>query len=102
MERLHLLLDAGPLCNGNAGTLVWDKGMPVTGSSGLATQHEYVLWRTLGNPELRIKKKHIAVMQAKAQELLQHHGSPNSKAQSAFRKWLRSRSDLSKAEQTVV
>ena len=98
MERLHLLFDAGPLCN--AGTLVWDKGMPVTGASGLATQHEYALWRTLGNPELRRKKKHIAVMQAKAQELLQHHGSPNSKAQSAFRKWLRSRPDLSKAEQT--
>ena len=98
IERLHLLLDTSPLCN--AGTLVWDKGMPVTGTDGLAIQHEYVLWRTLGNPRLLIKKKNIDAMHVKAKELLQHYGSPSPNAQSAFRKWLKTSLNFSKVEQT--
>ncbi|MCS3903864.1 hypothetical protein J2T55_001896 [Methylohalomonas lacus] len=51
IERLHLLLES----NGsiNAGTMVWDKGAPVTGTHGIGTQHEYVLWR-VKTPRIRL------------------------------------------------
>ncbi|MBL1981119.1 site-specific DNA-methyltransferase, partial [Klebsiella pneumoniae] len=43
-ERLHLL------CNDlqfpSAGTIIWDKKNPMLGRKGIATQHEYILWRT--------------------------------------------------------
>src|SRR5205807_1955306 len=43
-ERLHGLCDELRL--GNAGTIIWDKKNPMLGRKGVATQHEYVLWRT--------------------------------------------------------
>ena len=42
-ERLHVACD--DLLLPNAGTLVWDKKNPMLGRKGVATQHEYVLWR---------------------------------------------------------
>ena len=78
MERLHLLFEMFPL--NNAGTLIWDKGMPNTGSTGLATQHEYVLFRTKGNTIIRVSKKNIDLIQNTVKDLLKKYGSPNGEA----------------------
>jgi len=98
MEHLHMLLEQTP--TENAGTLVWDKGMPTTGAHGIATQHEYVLFRTKGNPDIRTAKKNIAVIHAKTRELLAQFGAPTKEAISEYRQWLRSQTDFSKSELT--
>ena len=46
-ERLRMLFDRYDM--DNAGTVIWDKRNPMTGGSGIAVQHEYVIWRTNGN-----------------------------------------------------
>ena len=43
-EALHLLFTNMTIPDG--GTIVWDKKNPMLGRKGVATQHEYVLWRT--------------------------------------------------------
>lgn len=55
VERLNLLYDSIGLSN--SGTLIWDKGMPNSGSKGIANQHEYVLFRDKGNHQIRVEKK---------------------------------------------
>jgi adenine-specific DNA-methyltransferase len=43
-ENLHLLFEMGEVPN--AGTTIWDKKNPMLGRKGIATQHEYIMWRT--------------------------------------------------------
>ena len=43
-ERLHLLMNSFPI--EDQGTVIWDKRNPMTGGKGIATQHEYLLWRS--------------------------------------------------------
>jgi adenine-specific DNA-methyltransferase len=98
MENLHTLLE--DTFGQNAGTLIWDKGTPTTGSHGLATQHEYVLWRTKGKISIRVKKKNIEEIKAKVVELLDKHRKLSPEAISDYRSWLRNNSKLSKSEKT--
>jgi adenine-specific DNA-methyltransferase len=98
MERLHLLLEQIPI--ENAGTLVWDKGMPTTGEQGIATQHEYVLFWMKGDSNIRVAKKNIGLIHAKVRELLATFGAPTKEAISEYRRWLKSQTDFSKSEMT--
>ena len=97
-ERLNLLFDAIPL--DNAGTLVWDKGQPVTGAYGLATQHEYVIWKTKGSVTIRLRKKNIESIQSKVDSLIKKNGAEISQSTKEFRAWLKNNQDLSPAEKT--
>jgi adenine-specific DNA-methyltransferase len=99
MERLHLLLEKEASLE-NAGTLVWDKGMPIAGANGLATQHEYVVFRTKGKAAIRVKKKNIEVIHSKINELLAEHGTVSKAAIAAYRKWLKAQKHLTKSEMT--
>lgn len=99
MERLHLLLEKEASLE-NAGTLVWDKGMPIAGANGLATQHEYVVFRTKGKAAIRVKKKNIEVIHSKINELLAEHGTVSKEAIAAYRKWLKAQKHLTKSEMT--
>jgi len=99
MERLHLLLEKEASLE-NAGTLVWDKGMPIAGANGLATQHEYVVFRTKGKAAIRVKKKNIEVIHSKTNELLAEHGTTSKEAIAAYRKWLKAQKHLTKSEMT--
>lgn len=98
VERLGLLLEKLQLTS--AGTLVWDKGMPVSGAHGLATQHEYVLFGTKGGAEIRVRKKHLQAIRAKISELLALYGKPSKEAIAEYRKWLKSQTDFSESEKT--
>ena len=98
MERLHVLFEAGPL--NNAGTMIWDKGMPIAGANGLATQHEYVLFRTKGAAAIRVKKKNIEVIHNKIGELIAKYNSVSKEAIAEYRKWLKSQTHFTKSEMT--
>lgn len=98
LERLHLLFDSNGIRN--AGTMVWDKGTPVTGAHGLATQHEYVLWRSKENIPVRVNKENISQIVAMAKEMFDKYGGPSEEALRDFRLWLRNNKKLSKSERT--
>jgi len=99
VERLSLLLEQFAI--EDAGTMVWDKGMPIAGTKGLATQHEYVLFLTKGNAPIRARKKNIDKIKEQARNILAKRGSATREAISEFRGWLRQHADsFSKAELT--
>ena len=97
-ERLKLLLDNTQ--TDEAGVMIWNKGMPNTGTIGLANQHEYVIFRTKENASIRVKKKNLDDISTRIRELLRKHGNASAEAIKDYRAWLKSNSSLSKAEKT--
>jgi len=97
-ERLNILLD--DVGFQNAGTMIWDKGQPVTGAYGLATQHEYVIWKTINNIKIRLQKRNLELIQSQANKLLKKHGGATPQAIKEYRLWLKNNSELSAAEKT--
>ena len=95
-ERLSLLFNQNE--GVNAGTLVWDKGAPVTGANGLATQHEYVIWRSKNNISIKTDKRNLDKMMLKAKSLFERYKGANKDCIAAWRSWLRATESLSKAE----
>ena len=95
-ERLHLLLEATDLLN--AGTIVWDKRNPVSGRKGIATQHEYVIWRSKSEQFLSAESKNRRLILNKVNELIRVYGSVNEKVRSEFQKWIASNRNFSGGE----
>lgn len=100
LERLHLLFERHFTLN--AGTLVWDKGTPVTGAHGLATQHEYVLCRTKNHINIRVDKENVQRIKRKVSSLIREYGGATEEALREYRAWLRSDTNLSKSERTYT
>jgi adenine-specific DNA-methyltransferase len=98
LERLNILLDE--IGFQNAGTMIWDKGQPVTGAFGLATQHEYVIWKTVEDLKIRLKKRNIKQIRAQANKLIKKNDGNLSQSIKDFRSWLRTNKELSPAEKT--
>ena len=99
IERLHLSLENDGVLE-NAGTLIWDKGMPIAGATGLASQHEYVIFRTKGKSIIRVKKKNIDAIHLKINELTRMYGVGNKEVITEYRKWLKAQAYLTKSEKT--
>jgi adenine-specific DNA-methyltransferase len=99
-ERLHLLLEESPTVS--AGTLVWDRGMPVTGAYGLATQHEYILWRMKEPSVVNLRKENVEAITAQARSLLRKYGAATEDALAEYRAWLRAAEGLSPGELTYT
>ena len=95
-ERLSLLLDQTATLK--AGTLVWDKRNPMLGGKGLATRHEYVVWRSLREVPLIGFSESLAAMQEQVQSLLETHGEINEAARNEYRSWLSANRRLSGGE----
>ena len=56
-EILHTLFRYLAIPDG--GTIVWDKKNPMLGRKGIATQHEYVLWRTWCDSPIYIRPTNV-------------------------------------------
>ncbi|MDD9859221.1 MAG: site-specific DNA-methyltransferase [Nitrospira sp.] len=95
-ERLHLLMDDTGLRN--AGTVIWDKMMPMMGAKGIATQHEYVLWRTRHRNAFYLRGAHVQSILARARELIEKHGGVTGEARREFSQWIDGRRDFSGGE----
>jgi len=98
LERLNLVFDQ--IGFDNSGIMIWDRGAPVTGAYGLATQHEYAIWRTKGAKKISIKKTNIEEIGAKAKTILSKYSGPTDQALKEYRNWLRNNPALSDAEKT--
>jgi adenine-specific DNA-methyltransferase len=95
-ENLHQLFDSFQIPN--AGTLVWDKRNPMNGGSGLATQHEYVIWRTYQTTPINMRTKTIISMLTKANELIKKEGNVNETVRKQFSTWVNNNAELSGGE----
>lgn len=95
-ERLKILLDG--LGIPDAGTVVWDKQNPMLGKRGIATQHEYVCWRTFAKSPIYLRRKNIVLILNKAREIIEKHGGVTPEAQKEFSQWIKSYPGLSGGE----
>lgn len=95
-EALHLLFTRIGIPDG--GTIVWDKKNPMLGRKGVATQHEYVLWRTWRESPIYLKATNVRKIIAKVESLVQQHGSVNDKVRGDFANWISSCEGLTGGE----
>jgi adenine-specific DNA-methyltransferase len=91
-ENLHQLMNQYKI--GNAGTLIWDKRNPMNGGSGLALQHEYVLWNTNRATAINFRNENAIVMLKMADKLISDAGSVTDIVRKEFSKWISSNKDL--------
>ena len=80
------------------GTLIWDKKNPMMGGTGLAVQHEYVIWASRSLEQFDSKSENVKVILEKAKELIKKNGGVNEHSRSEFGKWVKSHKDLSGGE----
>ncbi len=95
-EHLWLLLNDMRLIN--CGTIAWDKRNPMTGGSGLATQHEYIVWRSNEDITVNINSKVFSDMLKLVEQLKAKHGGITDKVRKAFTKWLKDNENLTGGE----
>jgi adenine-specific DNA-methyltransferase len=91
-ENLHQLMNQYKI--GNAGTLIWDKRNPMNGGSGLALQHEYVLWNTNRTTTINFRNENAIVMLKMANKLIVDAGGLNDNVRKEFSKWISGNKDL--------
>jgi adenine-specific DNA-methyltransferase len=96
-EVLHLLFTQIGIPDG--GTIVWDKKNPMLGRKGIATQHEYVLWRTWKESSVYLRPTNIRMILDKAASLVrEHEGVVNNEVRREFGTWIRNCKDLTGGE----
>ena len=96
-EKLHLLFDGTTL--NNSGTVIWDKRNPMNGGSGVALQHEYIIWRNAGARPLILPNDSVIEMLNKAKELIKSTGSVNESVRKQYSSWIGANKKLSGGEQ---
>ena len=97
-EALHLLFTSMAVPDG--GTVVWDKKNPMLGRKGIATQHEYVLWRTWSESSFFRRPANIRKILTKAQALIREHGGVNEKSRYEFSSWIANQKNLTGGEKS--
>jgi adenine-specific DNA-methyltransferase len=77
-EVLHQLFERTGIPS--VGTIVWDKKNPMLGRKGVATQHEYVIWRSALDGPIYRKNTNVRMILAKAEEIIRKHGGVTEEA----------------------
>lgn len=68
----------------NAGTIVWDKLNPMLGRKGVATQHEYIIYRTNFDESIYARNDNIDKIFEYAETAIQQYGGINAESRKAF------------------
>jgi len=95
-EKLHMLYDEAGLSN--AGTVIWDKRNPMNGGSGVAMQHEYIIWRNVGEKKLNLPNDAFLSILKKANDLIKSAGGITDDVKKKFSQWVGSNERLSGGE----
>ena len=82
----------------DGGTIIWDKKNPMLGRKGIATQHEYILWRTWLDSPIYLRPVNVRMILEQAEKIIQKNGGVSDKARKEFSDWITSRKDLSGGE----
>lgn len=85
-ERLNALFDNSNMHS--LGTIIWDKKNPMLGRKGLATQHEYVIWRSNQERIVMGRSQVILSIIEKAASLISQHGGVNDESRRVYKTWL--------------
>ncbi len=96
IERLPLALEQLGLPN--SGIVIWDKRNPILGTKGIATQHEYICWRSFREKPIYRRNRNIRIILAKAREIVEKYGGVTSEAQRDFSQWIQRYPGLSGGE----
>ena len=91
-ELLHLLFSKIGIPDG--GTIVWDKKNPMLGRQRIATQHEYVLWRTWNESSVHTQPKNLRMILNEAESIVKKHTVVNEQARHEFRTWISKKEGL--------
>jgi adenine-specific DNA-methyltransferase len=92
-ENLWNILQLYPFVN--TGTIIWDKRNPMTGGSGIATQHEYIIWRSKSNITISTNTDNTSRMLAKVQELIEKYKGVNDLVRNEYTAWLNTQKEFS-------
>ena len=95
-ENLHLLFNKTGL--GNAGTVIWDKRNPMNGGTGVATQHEYIIWRSKDTTVLTLPNSSVLSMMATVRGLIEAEGGVTNVVRKRYSAWINSSAELSGGE----
>lgn len=95
-ERLHLLFSQFPIPD--AGTISWDKRNPMNAGRGLATQHEYIIWRSGKSSPIYLRNSNVILMLKVAAEYVAKYGKGSEEAQRHYAAWISSNKSLSGGE----
>ena len=97
-ERLWQLFDTKPMIA--TGTIIWDKRNPMTGGTGIATQHEYIIWRDMGIKTVNILNGAAEMMLQKVKELEKKYGCISDELRKEYILWINSNNILSSGEKS--
>ena len=86
-EVLHLLFTNIGISDG--GTIIWNKKNPMLGRKGVATQHEYVLWRTWDDSPIYLRPVNVKKILTKVKSLIQQYGGVTEQVRQEFAAWIR-------------
>ena len=96
-ERLHLLMEDSGLID--SGTIIWDKGTPMTGGRGVANQHEYIQWWSSSNKYLQFQNENFKKILDKAQQLVNSsEGIIDEELMNQFSNWVTAQSNFTGGE----
>ena len=95
-EVLHLLFTGTGIPD--SGTIVWDKKNPMLGRKGIATQHEYVLWRTWSESSVYLRPANVRMMLDKAESLILKYEGVNEQVRRMYGDWVNRCGDLTGGE----
>jgi adenine-specific DNA-methyltransferase len=95
-ERLRLLFNETELTN--VGTVVWDKRNPMTGGSGIANQHEYIIWQSKSQLTLTVYEDNAKKMIDYVQLLIGQYGVVNDDLRREYANWVNQNDELSGGE----
>jgi len=95
-EHLQLLFERFPVPD--AGTIAWDKRNPMNAGRGVATRHEYIIWRSKQQTPIYLRNKNITVMLRVAAEIIDRYGAASKEAQREYTIWINSNSELTGGE----
>lgn len=92
-ERLYLLIE--DLNFVNSGTVIWDKRNPMTGGSGIAIQHEYIIWKNKNVETISISGGNVNLILDKINDLKSKYGKVNEVVKKEYSEWLNSNESFS-------
>lgn len=95
-ERLFHIFDRSNLSN--AGTIIWDKKNPMLGRKGIATQHEYVIWRGWAAGPIYLRNDSVKEMLSAANSIIRKHGGVNEASRQEYAKWVKNAEGLTGGE----
>ena len=95
-EHLQLLFEQFSVAN--AGTVVWDKRNPMNAGRGVATQHEYIIWRSRQETPIYLRNDSILLMLKAAEEIVQKNGGVTENAQKEYAAWVSGNPELTGGE----